>query len=36
MDVGIILELLVEVVGDDFLIVVELFSHWSSKGLSKL
>ena len=34
--VGVFLGLLVEVVGDDFPIVVELFGHWSSEELSKL
>ena len=34
--VGVFLGLLVEVVGDDFPIVMELFAHWSGEGLSKL
>ena len=34
--VGVFLGLHVEVEGDDFPIVVELFGHWSSEGLNKL
>jgi len=34
--VGVFLGLHVEVVGDDYPIVVELFGHLSSEGLSKL
>jgi len=36
MGVGVFLRLLVEVVGNDFPIIVELFGHWSSEELNKL
>jgi len=36
MGFGVFLRLYVEVEGDDFPIVMELFGHWSSEGLNKL